>query len=69
MARTRSTVNDVIADAMKLAPETVPALWMQLRERWEYGHATGFVVTLVGISLLVISILVDTPSERSDLEN
>ncbi len=58
-------VNEVIADALRSAPETVPALWMQLRERWEYGHATGFVITLAGVCLLVISILADTPNERS----
>ena len=53
-------VNSAIADALKSAPESVPAMWMQLRERWEYGHAAGFVITLVGFGLLVTSILVDT---------
>ncbi|MGH8628937.1 MAG: hypothetical protein ACREYC_28015, partial [Gammaproteobacteria bacterium] len=31
-------VNTQIAAALQSSPETVPALWMQLRER-EYGHA------------------------------
>jgi hypothetical protein len=34
-------VNNQIAAALQSSPETVPALWMQLRGRWEYGHATG----------------------------
>jgi hypothetical protein len=54
-------VNTQIAAALQAAPETVPALWMQLRERWEYGHAAGFVIQLLGFCALVISVLVDTP--------
>jgi len=44
----------------------VPALWLRLRNRWEYGHATGFVVTLLGLSALVISILVETQARQED---
>lgn len=54
-------VNREIAAALKTAPDSVPVLWMQLRKRWEYGHATGFVITLVGLGLLVMSVLVETP--------
>ncbi|MGH7824442.1 MAG: anthrone oxygenase family protein [Candidatus Binatia bacterium] len=54
-------VNAEVAEAMTSAPDSVPAVWMRLRDRWEYGHATGFVITLAGLSLLLISILVDTP--------
>ena len=53
-------VNTQVAAALQSAPETVPALWMQLRERWEYGHAAGFVIQLLGFCALVISVLVDT---------
>ena len=35
-------------------------LWMQLRERWEYGHAAGFVVQLAGLAALVTSVLAET---------
>jgi hypothetical protein len=56
-------VNAEVADAMSSAPESVPALWMRLRNRWEYGHAIGFLITLAGFSLLVISVLVETPSQ------
>jgi hypothetical protein len=62
-------VNSTIAEALKSAPATVPAMWMTLRGRWEYGHATGFVITLIGVGLLVNSILVDTPKEPSHHES
>ena len=52
-------VNNQIAAALVSAPETVPALWMQLRERWEYGHAVGFALQLVGFCAIVISVLVE----------
>ena len=55
-------VNTQVAAALQSAPETVPALWMQLRERWEYGHVAGFVIQLLGFCALVISVLVDTQS-------
>jgi hypothetical protein len=54
-------VNNQVAAALQAAPDSVPRLWMQLRERWEYGHATGFAIKLLGLSALVISVLVDTP--------
>ena len=53
-------VNGRIADALAQAADTVPALWMQLRARWEFGHAAGFVLQLAGFGFLVGSVLVDT---------
>jgi hypothetical protein len=55
-------VNSAVAEALRSAPESVPALWMQLRGRWEYGHATGFAITLAGVALLLVSVLVETPN-------
>jgi hypothetical protein len=52
-------VNTVVAAAVSVSPDTVPSLWTQLRGRWEYGHAAGFVLQLVGFCSLVVSILVD----------
>jgi len=49
-------VNGQIADAVRLNPQTVPALWTTLYKRWEYGHAAGFVfaaLRLCGIADLV----------------
>jgi hypothetical protein len=34
---------------------------MQLRARWEYGHAAGFVVQLLGLAALIASVVVETP--------
>jgi hypothetical protein len=54
-------VNNEVAAALQSAPESVPGLWIQLRERWEYGHAIGFGIQLLGLSALVISVLIDPP--------
>jgi CHASE2 domain-containing sensor protein len=58
-------VNNEIAQALATAPENVPLLWMQLRERWEYGHALGFIITLTGFGLLVFSLLIEIPEHPS----
>lgn len=57
-------VNSQIAAALERAPQSVPGLWMRLRNRWEYGHATGFVIQLVGFGALVQSLLVEIPGRR-----
>ena len=54
-------VNSQVAEAVRSAPESVPAVWMRLRNQWEYGHAAGFIVQLVGLCALVLSVLVETP--------
>ncbi|HON38731.1 MAG: hypothetical protein ACOX3E_11875 [Desulfomonilia bacterium] len=57
-------VNAEVAEAHRSAPETVPALWMQLRNRWEYGHAAGFIVQLIGYCALLISVIREIPMEH-----
>ncbi len=59
-------VNRQIAAAMQAAPAGVPALYMTLRPRWEYGHALGFGLELLGFCALVVSVLVDTPRTASE---
>jgi len=54
-------VNGEVAEALGSAPESVPALWMRLRTRWEYGHAAGFIVQFLGLGALMLSVLVETP--------
>jgi len=54
-------VNSQVAEVLGSVPESVPAVWMRLRNQWEYGHAGGFIVQLVGLSALVLSVLVETP--------
>lgn len=58
-------VNSQIGAALRTSPQSVPALWMQLRDRWEYGHATGFVIELVGFCALVKSLLVEIPAVQA----
>ena len=57
-------VNREVAAALDASPQTVPSLWMQLRDRWEYGHATGFVLHLAGFCALVASVVRDTRTVR-----
>jgi hypothetical protein len=52
-------VNREVAAALEASPQAVPALWQQLRDRWEYGHATGFVLHLAGFCALVMSVVRD----------
>jgi hypothetical protein len=56
-------VNGEVSDALQVAPASVPAVWMRLRSRWEYGHAAGFIVQLVGLCALILSVLVETPKD------
>ena len=58
-------VNAHIAGAMRNAPATVPTLWTSLRDRWEYGHATGFVLQLLGFSSLLVSMIAEIPRHHS----
>lgn len=58
-------VNDLVADAMVAAPERVPAIWLENRTRWEWGHAVGFVLELLGFCALLVSVLVDAPRMRA----
>ena len=59
-------VNREIATTLEAASTTVPDLWMRLRIRWEFGHVAGFVLQLIGLYLLVVSVLVETPAETAE---
>jgi len=54
-------VNVMIEQA---TPESVPAGWIRLRNQWEYSHAANFVLSLIGFSALLLSVLVETPTNR-----
>lgn len=50
---------------MESAPLSVPEAYLQLRPRWEYGHVAAFVAWFTGFSLLMLSILIETPADQS----
>ncbi|MBW4622019.1 MAG: DUF1772 domain-containing protein [Cyanosarcina radialis HA8281-LM2] len=54
-------VNIIIRQA---TPTSIPSDWMRLRYQWEYAHAANFVLTLVGFSALLFSVLVETSIDR-----
>jgi MFS family permease len=59
-------VNREVAAALEASPQTVPMLWLRLRDRWEYGHATGFVLHLAGFCVLVMSVVRDVRPRAGD---
>ncbi len=59
-----SPVNQEIATVLAADPSQVPARWMSLRYRWEFGHAAGFILQLIGYAALVISVLAAIPRHR-----
>jgi len=56
-------VNAEVAEAMRTTPQWVSSVWMEQRQRWEYGHVAGFVAQLVGLCALIASVLVETPRD------
>lgn len=54
-------VNSEVAELFRASPESLPAAWIRLRPRWEYGHAAGFAAQLAGVGSLLVSVLVETP--------
>lgn len=57
-------VNETVAAVMRSAPEQLPDRWLELRLRWELGHALGFVLQLGGFAALLASVVRDTPRHR-----
>ena len=43
----------------------IPADWTRYRDQWEYAHAVNALIKIIGLSLLVISVLVETPKKRA----
>lgn len=56
-----SPVNAEVTDALRTAPNTVPALWQALRDRWEYGLVASFAAWLLGAVLLTYSAVLELP--------
>ncbi len=56
-------VNPVNQAMVNWTATTMPADWQWLRAQWEYTHAVRAVLQIIGFSALLISTLVETPSE------
>jgi hypothetical protein len=52
------------AEFAKWLTTPIPSNWMQYRDQWEYAHATNALIKIIGLSFLVISILVETTTQR-----
>ena len=48
-------------------PEKIPTNWLEVRNQWEYSHLARFFCHLAALSVLVLSVLVETPSHFQDL--
>ena len=48
------------AELAKWLTNPVPADWTRYRDQWEYAHATNAIIKMIGLSLLIISVLVET---------
>ena len=57
-------VNAEWSRSMETAPESVPAAYLRLRERWEYGHVIAFAGWLGGFCFLLASVIAEIPSDR-----
>lgn len=56
-------INPVNQAMVNWTAATMPADWQWFRAQWEYTHAVRAVLQIVGFSSLLISTLVETPSE------
>lgn len=54
-------VADANAELAKWLTNPVPPNWMRTRNQWEYAHAANAIIKIIGLSLLVTSVLVETP--------
>jgi Domain of unknown function (DUF1772) len=52
------------AEFAKWLTNPIPADWTRYRDQWEYAHAVNALIKIIGLSLLVISVLVETPKQR-----
>ncbi len=52
------------AEFAKWLTNPVPADWMRYRDQWEYAHAVNAFIKIIGLSLLAISVLVETPKRE-----
>jgi hypothetical protein len=49
--------------ALQSAPESAAGVYLRLREQWEYGHVAAFSAWFIGFSLLLLSVIAETPTD------
>ena len=57
-------VSPVNAETANWTVDSIPGNWMKLRRQWEYAHTIRFVLQLIGLGALLLSVLVETPTDR-----
>ena len=58
-------VNSEAGAVMKANPQALPAAWVRLRTRWEYGHAVAFGIHLLGFIALATAIVSSFSGRRA----
>lgn len=43
----------------------IPQDWTRYRDQWEYTHAINALIKIVGLSLIVVSALIETPRNKT----
>jgi hypothetical protein len=62
-------ISPVNAALGPLTPETLPADWSALRDRWEYSHGVRAVLQVIALGVLLVSILVEIPRAASGVRH
>ncbi len=57
-------VNSEWSRVIHSAPASVPEVYLRLRPRWEWGHVAAFAAWLIGFTLLLLSVVAETPPDR-----
>ena len=64
LATWSSVVFPVNTEMATWPSDGVPADWSAWRARWEYGHAARAVLQIGGLASLLLSVIIETPSEE-----
>ncbi|MFH7030970.1 MAG: hypothetical protein ACHBN1_37900 [Heteroscytonema crispum UTEX LB 1556] len=52
------------AEFAKWLTNPIGSDWTRYRDQWEYAHAINAFIKIIGLSLLVLSVLVETPKKK-----
>lgn len=57
------------AEFAKWLTTPIPQDWERWRNQWEYTHAINAIIKIIGLSLLTLSVLVETPKKGANQRN